>query len=267
MILPFFGSRRVRLITSTDISGWLSELDRAEGTKAKALQILRGVLEHARRDNAIRSNPVDDLPSRPSATRGRRRGKALTDEELRRLFDASETVGHPLMTYTMARMGLRIGEALGLREGDFEANGSFLKVQRSRDRDGSTRPLKARENGDYRRIPVPPDVTLAYRRSIPTNTTVPITSDLFITRRGTPLTYNNWRRSFWLPAVRKAHLVDVVPNDLRRTCVTRLFVVDRWTPAEVQAFVGHSDARMTLDVYTNINARDLPVPSTFTSAG
>jgi integrase len=55
---------------------------------------------------------------------------------------------------------------------------------------------------------------------------------------------------------------EVTPHDLRRTAATRLFIVDRWNPAEVQAFLGHSDPRVTLGVYTKINAADLPQPST-----
>ncbi|MDK1011612.1 MAG: tyrosine-type recombinase/integrase, partial [Actinomycetota bacterium] len=84
----------------------------------------------------------------------------------------------------------------------------------------------------------------------------------FVTGRGTPLVYNNWRRSFWRPTLDMAGIDDVVPQDLRRTCVTRLFTVDNWSPAAVQAFVGHSDARVTLEVYASVNSRDLPVPST-----
>ena len=47
--------------------------------------------------------------------------------------------------------------------------------------------------------------------------------------------------------------------------MTRLFVVDRWTPAEVKAFVGHADARTTLEIYAKVNSESLPVPSTFES--
>ena len=54
----------------------------------------------------------------------------------------------------------------------------------------------------------------------------------------------------------------VRPHDLRRTAATRLFTVDRWTPAEVQAFLGHRDPRVTLGIYTLVEAEDLPRPST-----
>jgi integrase len=47
----------------------------------------------------------------------------------------------------------------------------------------------------------------------------------------------------------------------RRSAATRLFQVDRWNPAEVQVWLGHSDPRLTLAIYTHIEAVDLPKPS------
>jgi len=38
----------------------------------------------------------------------------------------------------------------------------------------------------------------------------------------------------------------LTPHDLRRTAATRPMVNDRWTPAEVQAFLGHRDPRIPL---------------------
>jgi integrase len=55
--------------------------------------------------------------------------------------------------------------------------------------------------------------------------------------------------------------VDANPHDLRHTCATRLFTVDRWNPAEVQRFLGHSDPRITLAIYTHLSSDDLPAPS------
>lgn len=257
MISPTFGALRVRNITGTDITRWLAGLDRADSTKAKAVQIVGGVLDRARRDGAIRANPVRDLPSRPPQ-RPRRKGRALSDDELERLIDAAYQVGGGLIVVTMARLGLRIGEALALRRSDLV--GDRLTVQRSRDRDGSTRPLKGRTAGDHRTVPLPLDVQEAFKSH--TVDTPLITGDLFVTSLGTPLTYTYWRRSRWLPTLDRAAIDDVVPQDLRRTCVTRLFVVDNWSPAEVQAFVGHTDARVTLEVYASVNSRDLPIPST-----
>jgi integrase len=59
----------------------------------------------------------------------------------------------------------------------------------------------------------------------------------------------------------------VTPHDLRRTAATRLFLEDRWTPGEVQAFLGHRDARTTLEIYTKVNPSELPRPSRLSASG
>lgn len=264
-ILPEFGHRRVRSISSTDISRWVSRLDLADSTKSKCVQIVGGVLDYARRDRAIATNPARDLPRRASV-RPPRRGRALSDDELVALLAAAREVGQPLIIVTMARMGLRIGEALGLKRSDLSLGDvPRLSIQRSRDKSGAERPLKGRQEGDRRVVPIPSDVVDAFGEHLDSRV-IPISGDLFVTRRSTPLIYRNWRRSFWDPTVRLSGVEDVKPHDLRRTCVTRLFVVDRWTPAEVQRFVGHSDARTTLQIYAKVNAEDLPVPSSLRGA-
>ena len=67
----------------------------------------------------------------------------------------------------------------------------------------------------------------------------------------------------WAQIAAEADVGHIVPHDLRHTCITRLFVVDRWTPAEVQRFVGHSDPRITLAIYSHVTPESLPIPSSF----
>ncbi len=78
--------------------------------------------------------------------------------------------------------------------------------------------------------------------------------------RGGPVSYTNWRSRVWTKIASRLDF-EVLPHDLRRTVATRLFVVDRWTPAEVQTFMGHSDPRVTLAIYALVEAETLPQPS------
>lgn len=82
---------------------------------------------------------------------------------------------------------------------------------------------------------------------------------------GGTIRYRNWRQRVWAPIVETAG-VDANPHDLRHTCATRLFTVDRWNPAEVARFLGHSDPRITLGIYTHVSSDDLPAPSVLTSS-
>jgi integrase len=83
---------------------------------------------------------------------------------------------------------------------------------------------------------------------------------LFTGGRGRPLSYRNWLMRKWNRITEVAG-VDAVPHDLRHTVATRLMLVDRWSPSEVQHFLGHRDPRITLAIYTHINTDDLPTPS------
>jgi integrase len=83
---------------------------------------------------------------------------------------------------------------------------------------------------------------------------------LFTGAHGAALSYGNWRRRKWSKIVDIAG-VDALPHDLRHTVATRLMVVDRWSPSEVQHFLGHRDPRVTLAIYTHISSGDLSVPS------
>jgi integrase len=56
--------------------------------------------------------------------------------------------------------------------------------------------------------------------------------------------------------------LDITSRDLRSTAATRLFLGDRWTPPEVQAFLGHRDPETTLAICTRVTSESLPQPST-----
>jgi integrase len=79
--------------------------------------------------------------------------------------------------------------------------------------------------------------------------------------RGGPLRYTNWRTRIWVRIVERLDF-EVLPHDLRRTSTTRLFREDRWTPGEVQEYLGHKDPRTTIKIYDKVNSSDLPQPST-----
>jgi integrase len=234
----------------------VNRLDLAPDTAGKALRILWSVLEVARRDSLIPSNPAADV-TRPRARRTSP-ARALSDDEIGRLIEAADDVD-PLLApivWLMARCGLRIGEALALQRQDLDLDAGMLRVERSLSRHEGVRPLKARQQGESRTIPLPADVVARLRLH-----PAPLHPDgwLFPSSRGTPVSDSNWRKRTWRRTKEKAG-VECRPHDLRHTVATRLFVVARWTPGEVQRYLGHMDPRVTLAIYTHIAAEDLPAP-------
>lgn len=108
---------------------------------------------------------------------------------------------------------------------------------------------------------MPPDLGSRIRAHLSAQTVAPIDGWLVTTQRGTAVRYDTWRGKVWSRIVETAEVGDLHSHDLRHTCATRLFVVDRWTPADVQAFLDHRDPRVTLAVYTHIEVSKLPTPS------
>jgi integrase len=260
MILPVFGDRPVASIRPSEIGEWVATLDRASATRAKALRIMANVLELARRDGALKINPAADVGA-PKASPGRV-GKALSDEDLAAVFEAAEGVDDRTgaMVHLMARCGLRVGEVIALRRSDLDFEAGTVTVATSMSRREGVKVPKT--DAGVRTIPMPEDVAGRLRRHLAEQTVADLGGFVFTAPRGGPVRYDNWRSRTWVRIVEAAGVGDVHPHDLRHTCATRLFVVDRWTPAEVQRFLGHRDPRITLGIYTHVVAEDLPAPST-----
>jgi integrase len=263
MILPTFDRRRVAFIKTSEVTRWLAGLSQAPSTKRLALRILFSVLEVARLDGAFKVNPAADV--KPPKVGQSQKGRALTDDELSNVLDAAEVVDSrtAAMVWLMARCGLRIGEAMALHRTDIDFASNTVTVSSSMSRREGLQPLKGREVGESRTIPMPPDVASRLKEHLAAQTVSDLSGFVFVAARGGVVRYDNWRTRIWSRIVTEADVGAVTPHDLRHTCATRLFQVDRWNPAEVQAFLGHSDPRTTLATYTHVESDALPEPSGF----
>lgn len=80
-------------------------------------------------------------------------------------------------------------------------------------------------------------------------------------RRTDPVTRGFYRQNIWDPAVAALGIPDRQFRDLRNSCIRALLTGDidgrRWPPDLVQQFIGHSDSRMTMDVYHQIYDTDV----------
>jgi hypothetical protein len=61
IILAVVGDRPLSSIRQSEIPAWLSQLDVSSSTKSNCLQNLAAILEPAKGDGAIRSNPADGV--------------------------------------------------------------------------------------------------------------------------------------------------------------------------------------------------------------
>jgi integrase len=257
LVLPVFGSRPVASVRKSEVAAWLSGLDVAPATAAKVTQKLSAVFALAVDDGAIKTNPCDGI-KRPSQA-SQREGRALTAVELQKVLDAAESVDPAMagVVWVMARAGLRIGEAVGLKRGDID--GDMLHVRRSMSRREGPRRVKGRDGGSS--IPMSRDLSERLRSHIASQSVASLDGWLFTSARGRPLRYDNWRTRVWSRIVDAAGIGEVHPHDLRHTVATNLFLVDGWAVPQVQAYLGHADPKVTLRVYSHVRSEALPRPS------
>ncbi len=74
---------------------------------------------------------------------------------------------------------------------------------------------------------------------------------VFADSRGGPVRRTNWRRRVWEPALRGAGLEGLRPHDLRHFAAT-VAVAAGAHPRALQARLGHSTSRVTLDMYASV---------------
>lgn len=223
------------------IEEWLASLQVSTGkrdkstrpasaeSKIKALQAIKGALGIAERMGAISGNPAADITIK---RRNVRDPRFLRIDQLRRL---AECAGEhwQTMVLLMGTAGPRIGETCAFNVEDVDLKRGRLRVRRSK-------------SGRARDVPVPRQVLnglhLEGRKPI---------EPLFLSERGCRVRVDHWRSRVFTPAAEKAGLEGLVPHDLRHTAAS-LMIASGASVKEVQAALGHTSARTTLDLYAGL---------------
>lgn len=135
-LIPKFGTRKIRSISTDEIARFLSELRRADGKQmsgsyAQGIYIvLYLVMEYAANDRRgyIPKNPCDSLEAgeRPRPASSDKR--ALTQEEAQALLLHSAKWFKPILL-TALTTGMRAGEILGLRWDDIDFSTDTIHVR------------------------------------------------------------------------------------------------------------------------------------------
>ncbi|GAC1378604.1 MAG: hypothetical protein NVSMB4_08270 [Acidimicrobiales bacterium] len=247
---PVFARRAIASIRPADVqalvNGWAEE-EAAPRTIRRQFGVLRAILAFALARDLIGRSPCRNVKL-PAVAPNRR--AVITPEELVTL--AAEMGEHGAMAYVAAMTGLRWGEVAGLRVRNLDILGRSITVAEQ-----VTRGVKGRSA-------VGPPKSEASRRTLAISTWLAemlsahlsdrgltgADSEAFVFSRpdGQPLAYANWRRAVWAPACARAGIEKCQFHDLRRTNATAL-VAEGVDIKTAQTRLGHSDVRLTLDVY------------------
>jgi integrase len=258
-IRPELGRHRVSKLTPAHVDKLMSaKLD--AGYSVSTVRRIRAVLSQAL-DQGVRwglvPRNVAALTRGPRATR--REGRTLTPDQARALLGG--LAGHRLQALyvTMLALGLRRGEALGLRWEDVDLDRGVLAVRRSLKREGGkvvAGEVKTAKSRRSLNLPAPlVDVLRAHRgrQAVERLALGPAWVDsghVFTTQLGTPIDPRNCYRDF-VAVCERLGLGRWHPHELRHSAAS--IMLAQGVPIEVVSDVlGHSSIRMTADVYGHI---------------
>lgn len=250
-VLPRWGGLPLDVIREEDVQAWVNALPGAVGTRRRIHQVLSGVLTLAVQRKRLTVNPAARVAFPASDARQMR---PLTVREVD-IFVAA----HPPYLRTWARFlaytGLRVSEAAGLRVGDVDLERRRVTVR------------EAIVVVDGRKIEQARLKSAASQRVVPLygelvdDLRVIVTGRasgerLFLGRNGATMNRANYSRRTFRTAAAAAGREGMTPHELRHTAVS-LAIAAGGSVKVVQAIAGHSDATVTLGVYSHLFDDDL----------
>lgn len=259
-IKPHLGATLLAKLAPEQVQAMLNALSPqglSPRTVAYTRAVLRKALNHALRWGHVQRN-VATLVDVPAA---RRQAIApLNQAQARALLKAVH--GHRLEAlYRLTlSLGLRRGEALGLRWQDIDLERKTLRVAMALQRvKGKLELAPPKTRSSARQLPLPDVLAAALRAHQAAQESERAEAGeawrehglVFSTRLGTPTEPHNLVRHFKV-ALRKAGLPESVRfHDLRHSCATFL-IAQGVHPRVVMEILGHSQIGITMDTYAHV---------------
>jgi integrase len=236
-ILRTFGPSRLEDVTTGQVEDWLSAMGCKAATRTKALVVLHGIFERARKVHRLPLNPVSDVEKPPQTRSGDI--QVFSPEEVRALVRAAKSDLDRTIFLTAAFTGLRQGELLALRWRDVDFKGSVVRVRASYACGALTTP----KSGKVRSVPLAPDVAKALKKLTRRDVFTGPDDLVFSGDAGGFLDGSALRRRY-KAALKDASLRLLRFHDLRHTFGTRM--IAKADIRRVQEWMGHADIQTTM---------------------
>jgi len=259
-LFPLIGHHRLSILTPQAVQAAYAAL-LSKGLSRRSVEQTHTVLHRALRQAVLWGlmfrNPTDAVTvPRPT----RREMHTLNEEEVGRLFRASETHRLHALWVLLATTGLRLGEALGLIWSDIDFTSGRLVVNRALQRQPSigfafVEPKTARSRRTVYLAPGTLSALTEHRRRQVEDQLAagPEWNDsglVLASPIGRPID-GTWATKWFQRALDQAGLRRIRIHDLRHTAATHL--LNRGVhPKVVQELLGHSTISLTLDTYSHV---------------
>lgn len=250
-LLPEFGDYNLRAVRPMDIQRYVNGMAGKSGTQIHTIiAALRGVFGSALQDRLIAFDPTTGIV-RPDAAPVKEK-RALTPEERQSVEEAIQTASDGILLGLLYYLGVRSGEARGLKWGDVDWVKGRVHVERDVDPANHDEEGELKTPGSDRWIPIPAPLMalLKAQRGTPGAYIVPGT------RPGKPMSQatcvTRWaaiREAAGLPE-------EMTPHWLRHNFIT--MCRDAGLRAEDTMYLaGHTSYATTLKVYTHVTEAHL----------
>jgi integrase len=260
-ISPTIGKLKLSKLTAAHVQSLYAAKLR-EGLKPSSVSYIHAVL-HRGLEQAVRFSLIPFNPAaREDPPKVRQEEITPLDSEQARVFlDAAKGDKFEALHVLSVTVGLRMGEALGLKWSDIDLDAETLRVNRQlqRMREGGGLVFSEPKNASRRTVDLPQRAVEALRshRKRPVEEQLRAGAQwadngglVFTTTIGTPLDAQNIVNRHFKPLLKRAGLPDIRWHDLRHSCFTILLA--RGThPKYVQHLAGHASIQLTLDRYSH----------------
>jgi integrase len=258
-ISPAVGGLKLSRLTAAHVQSLYAAKLR-DGLKPSSVRYIHAVL-HRALEQAVRFNLIPfNSAARVDPPKVRQEEITPLDaKQARALLDAAKGDRFEALCVVSLTVGLRMGEALGLRWSDLDLNERTLRVNRQlqRMRDGGGLVFSEPKNASRRTVDLPQRAQHALRghRKAQSEERLRATSYedselVFTTTTGTPVDAQNVINRHFKPLLKRAGLPDIRWNDLRHTYAT-LLLARSVHPTYVQKSLGHASVQLTLDRYSH----------------
>lgn len=264
-VLPAFGDRKLRSITSTDLQIWINSFAGKSSTLIdQASTAISNIFEAACADRIIPNDPSVAV-KRPKPSKSEER-RSLTDDETRKIESIIAHHEYGMYMACLYYLGVRPGEARGLMWGDVDWEANVIHIQRDIDYKDHASSGGLKTDAAYRDVPMQSEL----RSILWKNRGLPQTYLFTGKRSGAPWSKATSER-IWLDMMRSVGLVEertdtdwknpdirsqvratISPYYLRHNFITKCWEAGL-DPLVTMRIVGHTDYRTTINIYTHLN--------------
>ena len=259
--VPFFGKERIDLLDYSRLKAWVIEQAAkfSKDTVRLDVAVLRAMLQEAVNEGILAVNPVMKLGKfYRSARKVKEKIDPFTIEELHLIEDKcrEKFPEHYPFILSMARTGMRIGEATALQWQDVDFSNNYIVVRRNIPHHRHVETTKTQAS--QRKVDMSPELADELKRlrterkkeALANGRTFDAEEWVFPNDDGSPIHYTNFLRRVWHKVQDQAKVRRRTPHDMRHTWASHMLAGGA-DLAYVSAQLGHANPSITLRIYSH----------------